>query len=96
MLEFKSKTARQTSWKSQHQHGEGLEGRRNGWLVSQARVLLAVHRMGAGELQGESKEAQRVRKYYVGSGQCSTIKVKTWRKEMSGFSEEVREVGGLD
>ena len=61
MLEFKSKTARQTSWKSQHQHGEGLEGRRNGWLVSQARVLLAVHRMGAGELQGESKEAQSVR-----------------------------------
>ena len=58
----------------------------------------------AGSCTGWRQESYRERarkprvseKYYVGSGQCSTIKVKTWRKEMSGFSEEFREVGGLD
>ena len=96
MLELKSKTARHTSWKSQHQPGEGLEWRRNGWSLSQARVQLAACTGEGLESYREKARKPKVsEKYCVGSAQCPTIQVKTWRKEMSGFSEEFREVGGL-
>lgn len=57
---------------------------------------------GSCTVWGRESSRERARKpkasekYCVGSGQCPTIKVKIWRKEMSGFSEEYREVGGLD
>lgn len=61
MLEFKSKTARQTSWKSQHQSGERLEWSGNGWPLSQAGIQLAAAQGGGRQAPGESKEAQSAR-----------------------------------
>lgn len=54
-----------------------------------------LQRVGAGELQGENKEAQSVREILCRLCSVPAIKVKTWRKEMSAFSDKFREVGAL-